>query len=138
MCVSKRLKNLKVIFLFRKMCSLLNNKSRHSRSPANEFKWHLWFPVTIILSWILLIGWLQFKFVQTFIYTYNFTNVVYKLFTNCFDNQAKAVNSSRKTILENKQSTVRPNTRKSCSRWVKTRGQKRKCRNESDETGKNL
>lgn len=124
-------------FSFQKNVFTANNKSRRSRSPANEFKWHLWFPVTIILSWILLIGWLQFKFVQTFIYTYNFTNVVYKLFTNCFDNQAKAVNSSRKTVLENKQSTVRPNTRKSCSRWVKTRGQKRKCRNESDETGKN-
>lgn len=124
-------------FSFQKNVFTANNKSRRSRSPANEFKWHLWFPVTIILSWILLIGWLQFNFVQTFIYTYNFTNVVYKLFTNCFDNQAKAVNSSRKTVLENKQSTVRPNTRKSCSRWVKTRGQKRKCRNESDETGKN-
>lgn len=124
-------------FSFQKNVFTANNKSRRSRSPANEFKWLLWFPVTIILSWILLIGWLQFKFVQTFIYTYNFTNVVYKLFTNCFDNQAKAVNSSRKTVLENKQSTVRPNTRKSCSRWVKTRGQKRKCRNESDETGKN-
>lgn len=124
-------------FSFQKNVFTANNKSRRSRSPANEFKWLLWFPVTIILSWILLIGWLQFKFVQTFIYTYNFTNVVYKLFTNCFDNQAKAVNSSRKTVLENKQSTVRPNTRKSCSRWVKTRGHKRKCRNESDETGKN-
>lgn len=124
-------------FSFQKNVFTANNKSRRSRSPANEFKWLLWFPVTIILSWILLIGWLQFNFVQTFIYTYNFTNVVYKLFTNCFDNQAKAVNSSRKTVLENKQSTVRPNTRKSCSRWVKTRGQKRKCRNESDETGKN-
>lgn len=32
---------------------------------------------------------------QTFIYAYTFTNWVYKLFANCFDNQAKAVNPGR-------------------------------------------
>ena len=62
-------------------------------------------------------------FMMIFSYT-TFKNRVYKVLS-----QTSNSRKLRKAILQNKQSTVKPNTRKSSLSWVKTIRRNRKCKN---------